>query len=121
MVQYNYIRDSRNKSYSSLLLLGMVQWICFNWFGFQCYSSLLLLGMVQYRLHCHIAPTGYSSLLLLGMVQFIPNPAILGLAIVPFYFWVWYNQRTCVIRIKNAIVPFYFWVWYNRHYKNKSC
>ena len=35
------------------------------------------------------------------------------MAIVPFYFWVWYNRKTTGKAYEGAIVPFYFWVWYN--------
>ena len=34
-------------------------------------------------------------------------------AIVPFYFWVWYNHNSDSYVVVGAIVPFYFWVWYN--------
>ena len=38
---------------------------------------------------------------------------MINVAIVPFYFWVWYNRDYSDRQERHAIVPFYFWVWYN--------
>ena len=77
--------------YSSLLLLGMVQYFIFSETMGISYSSLLLLGMVQFILKSVRQADSYSSLLLLGMVQLFCEMIESLPAIVPFYFWVWYN------------------------------
>ena len=54
------------------------------------------------------------------MVQFISTLNVSAIAIVPFYFWVWYNYGKKRRRKTLAIVPFYFWVWYNKTWQERS-
>ena len=35
------------------------------------------------------------------------------LAVVPYYFLVWYNSKHDLKDLKEAVVPYYFLVWYN--------
>ena len=35
------------------------------------------------------------------------------IAVVPYYFLVWYNTDLCSLAAKRAVVPYYFLVWYN--------
>ena len=32
---------------------------------------------------------------------------------VPFYFWLWYNEADLLSTTASVMVPFYFWLWYN--------
>ena len=34
-------------------------------------------------------------------------------AVVPYYFLVWYNSLAETLRKDTAVVPYYFLVWYN--------
>ena len=36
------------------------------------------------------------------------------IAVVPYYFLVWYNADKLVLVNEIAVVPYYFLVWYNR-------
>ena len=35
-------------------------------------------------------------------------------AVVPYYFLVWYNEGRNSCQFVDAVVPYYFLVWYNR-------
>ncbi len=35
------------------------------------------------------------------------------LAVVPYYFLVWYNNTCIYVPDNAAVVPYYFLVWYN--------
>ena len=37
-----------------------------------------------------------------------------AVAVVPYYFLVWYNCDGNIVGYMNAVVPYYFLVWYNR-------
>ena len=46
---------------------------------------------------------------------------ILGyMAVVPYYFLVWYNHRCRIRGEPMAVVPYYFLVWYNQLPDNAS-
>ena len=40
--------------------------------------------------------------------------AVNASAVVPYYFLVWYNYRSEYNNALQAVVPYYFLVWYNR-------
>ena len=49
------------------------------------------------------------------LVWYNQNPIypVQYIAVVPYYFLVWYNLSNFILQGAKAVVPYYFLVWYN--------
>ena len=58
----------------------------------------------------YLAVVPYYFLVWYNLGDKIPQPVV---AVVPYYFLVWYNCEPDTVKDEMAVVPYYFLVWYN--------